>query len=334
MKKVYLHIGSNKTGTTSIQDNLYLNKQALEAQDVCYPGNARRHHLFYFAAGLPRQHWPRQFNTLPASTLEKQINTFFDALQRDIDKPFSTYFLSTEYLFIHDDNAIRRLMRWLAKRFDHIEVVAFVRQPSQHYSSAQQQVIKACHRLDSPAFYHYPFQSVIQAWQQHCHVNVFKYDANTDSLATMANLASLDMQAFASAPRANSSLCIEQMLMLEKIQKVLYADKPNVFREQLGQLQKIKPERPTRPNLKAGIADYIDINHRDAIEWINATYQLDFSVPSASIALENFLLKNQHCAIRDIYHTDEDSYLRYECHVLDKLLDRLTKMKKNKKTKA
>ena len=42
-KKLYIHIGGPKTGTTALQIFLAQNRQALERQGFCYPGNEDAH---------------------------------------------------------------------------------------------------------------------------------------------------------------------------------------------------------------------------------------------------------------------------------------------------
>ncbi|MYL24792.1 hypothetical protein GLV89_13495 [Halomonas alkaliantarctica] len=326
MKKLYLHIGSNKTGTTSIQDTFHLNRPALEAQGVIYPGKERRHHTFYFAAQQDKAHWPRQFQHANAAELEQRIADFFDALTYDFQRHASVYLLSTEYLFISDKPAIERTLQWLHRFFDDIEIVAFVRQPSTHYASAQQQVIKARHYLQSPENYYYPFKSVIDAWAAYCPVTVFQYHEKQDSLTTLADHIGIEVAHFQTPVRANASLCVEQMLMLEKIQKILYADSANIFKEHLSHIHKMKPDEPTKAVLKTGISDYIDGRHYEDIYWLNQTYATHFNINASKTV--KIPVATHHCSVADIYVTDLEKYVHYECSVLDKLLRKLTKIKK------
>ncbi len=47
-KKLYLHIGMGKTGTTALQNFFWENRKALASHDICYPKRgtmANAHHL-------------------------------------------------------------------------------------------------------------------------------------------------------------------------------------------------------------------------------------------------------------------------------------------------
>ena len=51
-RRVYLHIGLPKTGTTAVQEMLWLNLDALAAVGVCYPGYV---HTAHFLAAIDLQ---------------------------------------------------------------------------------------------------------------------------------------------------------------------------------------------------------------------------------------------------------------------------------------
>jgi hypothetical protein len=56
MKKVFLHVGAPKTGTSQLQDLLYVNREGLRAQGVLYPAE-RFDHQFLAALDLLGKSW-------------------------------------------------------------------------------------------------------------------------------------------------------------------------------------------------------------------------------------------------------------------------------------
>jgi hypothetical protein len=56
MKKVFLHIGAPKTGTSQLQDLLYINREGLRAKGVLYPAERFDHH-FLAALDLIGKSW-------------------------------------------------------------------------------------------------------------------------------------------------------------------------------------------------------------------------------------------------------------------------------------
>src|SRR5262245_66527127 len=56
MKKVFVHIGAPKTGTSQLQDLLYINREGLRAKGVLYPAE-RFDHQFLAALDLIGKSW-------------------------------------------------------------------------------------------------------------------------------------------------------------------------------------------------------------------------------------------------------------------------------------
>ena len=84
MSTLHLHIGSGKTGTTSIQEVFHANRQQLKKQGFLYPGPNPDHHLLFFASNAPQKDWARTYKGLDQKKLKNVLNNYFSKLQQDL----------------------------------------------------------------------------------------------------------------------------------------------------------------------------------------------------------------------------------------------------------
>ena len=144
MKKLILHIGFNKTGSTSIQQNLALNADRLRDRGILYPYDpaapyTQRWQHVPLAAAVPgnRIGWlsPKKAKTKGAA---------WDSLSRVLDaSACDTLILSSEGFGGMTMKAPQ--IRWLQERFSgyDITVINYIRRQDAYLLSAYQQRIKA-----------------------------------------------------------------------------------------------------------------------------------------------------------------------------------------------
>jgi len=77
MSTLHLHIGSGKTGTTSIQEIFHANRKQLKKQDFLYPGPNPDHHLLFFASNAPQKDWARTYKGLDQKNLKGYLISIF-----------------------------------------------------------------------------------------------------------------------------------------------------------------------------------------------------------------------------------------------------------------
>lgn len=144
MKKLFLHIGFNKTGSTSIQRNLALNAKALRSRGILYPHDpdapyTQRWQHVPLAAAVPGN----QLNWL-SPRKKKTKGAAWDKLAEVLDaSDCSTVILSSEGFGGLTMQAEQ--IDWLKKKlagFD-ITVIAYIRRQDSYFLSAYQQRIKA-----------------------------------------------------------------------------------------------------------------------------------------------------------------------------------------------
>ncbi|MEX2402774.1 MAG: hypothetical protein WD625_01510, partial [Balneolales bacterium] len=327
--KLHLHIGSPKTGTTSIQSTLFKNRTELENQKFCYPGNNVNHHAFFFTTKSTKNHWPRQFKGIDKPSLNKSIKRFFSDVENDFKKECQHYVISTEYLFIDDKEAIKNTIDYLKHFFSEVIVYVFVRNPIEYYTSFQQQMIKARSFVTPPGSFNYSFKSVIEAWSEFYPVQVTKYDQKVNSCEVFCGKIGIDYGELTDSGQGNNtSLSIEQLAVLEKIQRNIYPDKEDIFKPHLGVIQNIKAPFTNKPILKKSVKQLIYNNHKKQLEWLKREWNIDFSedqYEGNEADLQNS--PQNKASVRDIFNIDEPAAERYEALIIDALLRQMVKKK-------
>lgn len=144
MKKLFLHIGFYKTGSTSLQKNLARNAAALQTQGICYPFAPRapytqRWQHAPLAGALPG----RKLSWLTpnkAKTLARAYKSMFAAFEAS---GCDTLVLSSEAFCDPDVNETR--LRWLQETFAGLDIVviAYIRRQDTYFLSTYQELIKA-----------------------------------------------------------------------------------------------------------------------------------------------------------------------------------------------
>lgn len=144
MKKLFLHIGFNKTGSTSLQKNLALNSGRLLQQGILYPNAPKEPFMQHWqhvplAAAVPgRQvHW---LNQKKRKTLDQAYSSLFDSLE---GQDYEALLISSESFGALDMQLEK--IKWLQERFAgfDVTVVAYIRRQDSYFLSTYQEGIKA-----------------------------------------------------------------------------------------------------------------------------------------------------------------------------------------------
>ena len=141
----YLHIGTGKTGTTTIQRFLATNRQALLEQGVCVPrapGKTRHTGLYLYALDDDRVvrtgRWQRHKDTGPDQVREGFASSFAAEIA-GVDA--AAVVLSDEGLAGLKPAEIRRLKALLQPLFANIHVVIYLRRQDEHVVSRYLQTL-------------------------------------------------------------------------------------------------------------------------------------------------------------------------------------------------
>jgi hypothetical protein len=328
VKKLHLHIGSPKTGTTSIQKTFFDNREALNRQGYTYSSNKFNDHLLYFATKSPRRNWPRQFKGVKKQALQNSLNEYFQHIEREFkSSDYEQHILSTEYLFLSNPEYIGNVIDYLEQFFSEIKVLVFIRSPEEYYRSMQQQTVKARSYITSPLSFRYDFKKVIEAWKKLCDIEVIEYRRGKDSCIELCNRIGIKFNKLSKTERkSNASLSIEQMVLLEKIQRNIYPKHEDHFKNHLGVLHRINAPFTSKARLKPEIKKLIYYNHRQDLEWLKKEYSIDFLNEELQTGSHSFqdVFNNGKATVRDVYRVENEQEVdRYESLVIDALLKKL-----------
>ena len=131
-KKLYLHIGMGKTGTTALQNFFWENRKLLASRDICYPKlgtMSNAHHLL-------SPHIPRFLEN------EWDFKTVDEWAPKLAESTESRILLSSELMAWADESKARKFCAQVSAWFD-VHVVGYVRRQDNIIMASYNQQIKA-----------------------------------------------------------------------------------------------------------------------------------------------------------------------------------------------
>jgi hypothetical protein len=141
-----LHIGSGKTGTSSIQTFLHQNRANLADLGILYPrspGNTRHNRLGLYVQTDDVLHRSRGWRRERFSSPRAFRRAFRRRLFGEINASgLSRVLLSDEALYGSPDQALRRLNRFVDRIAGSLRLVVYLRRQDDHLVSRYQQVVK------------------------------------------------------------------------------------------------------------------------------------------------------------------------------------------------
>ncbi len=154
---VFLHIGTEKTGTTSIQQFLYENRQVFRNAGTMIPASlGRGNHRKFPAMFLAEDHVDDFLSALNLHDPQKRQNAVIRWKQVFLaelahHRP-DKVIISSEHLHsrLRDPREIRALARFLRRLFSSITIVLYIRDPLATAVSLYSTAIKAGNTLNAP----------------------------------------------------------------------------------------------------------------------------------------------------------------------------------------
>jgi len=133
-KRLFLHIGTEKTGTTSIQQTLFRNYDKFKAKDILYPRSLMTgsNHAGFTASFLGEEAISTVAQNLgdTGALLLKNHHYLLDRLEEEIvESGCSTVIISSELLHsrVKYEDTVEDIKRWAEERFDEIYVICYLR---------------------------------------------------------------------------------------------------------------------------------------------------------------------------------------------------------------
>lgn len=151
-----VHVGTGKTGTTSVQHFMNLNRDSLAESGVLYPaspGKSRHAKFTLFLTPddeLDAQPWWHRIDTDDPTRFRRQFRRRL--LDEIADSGLPRVVLSEETIFKSSAGTLRRLRRFSRRNARSLRIVVYLRRQDDHLVSRYQQAVKAGHvrRLTDP----------------------------------------------------------------------------------------------------------------------------------------------------------------------------------------
>jgi hypothetical protein len=295
-KAVLLHIGTMKTGTTSIQTWLAEAQKQGSLTPVCYPlWPGDRCHERLAMLYQPYEDWaPWMRQAYPSrrrqmESLRRQYRRFLFGELRSAGDAV----LSAEALSYFSPRLVAQLRDDLESLgFRDFRVVLYIRDPAEFYISSAQQRLRVHIRpplVKDPVSFRYNFRRMTETWEQafpdRLIVRKFSSDPSLDVIDDFANL--LKQYLGVSLPRAgireNTSLSAEGMQILQDYRETFWPDSGGIITPDVARLVSflLGPARDIpqhKPVLKEQVAAQVRANHKGDADELYRRYGLDLGL--------------------------------------------------------
>ena len=170
MKKIFLHVGSGKTGSTSIQKSLYECKKANDSE-IFYPTllSHKSSQIFRFAfcnvndtPSNIRAQYGGEARSKEYYIFQQQIK---DSFKSQVEG-HNNVVVSSEFLFLSTKEEVDQINIFLRDLgFDEIHVIMYLRDPAKYYLSVAQQSLKNQFTMPKPDGFRYNISEAIENWE-------------------------------------------------------------------------------------------------------------------------------------------------------------------------
>lgn len=325
---VILHIGHSKTGTSTLQQFLFDNKDKLLEHGVLFPALSPS-----ACFQLPLLFGERS-RAYDSSEMVRIAQEQLDHLNRTAKHSDArSLLISAESLF---DVSIESVVGLFDFPIDAVHVVIYIRPQHDLYLSLIQQQIKASSVYCDPVDYYYSHYSPIMKLQQsvpleHIHIRPFimkhlhEQDIISDFLQVLSSTINFGFskeEFLNSTERLNTSLSAEQMLALYAMRKAVLPDcietyhpLSNAVLDFFTALNKVQKLEQTKPKLAQLYVEYIAAKHATDTAYVDALYGSCFSslfYKDISVVQHNAQIIEQPVPFRSIFSSyDVELYSRY-----------------------
>lgn len=292
VRTALLHIGTAKTGTTSVQATLAGADDDGVLTGIAYPRTIDDSQNLLAAVFRSSEHQPRVYRAARAQRPrrhEADVVAFEAAFDAAITGP-DPVVCSAEYLAgFHADEAAALADRLRSAGIERVRALAYVRGPADQYLRMVQQQIRLGGDFGPPRTFRYTSVRALDTWAKVADeivVRPFRADELVDGDVVADVVHQID-DAFgtdlsARAVRrivANEGTSAEAMLVLQRYRRRFHADRPDVPTPDTHALYELLVQRtPTghpRPELLPSLAAALQEQHADDLHRLADRYGVD-----------------------------------------------------------
>ena len=318
-KKAFIHIGTGKTGTTSIQNSLSSQKQKLAG--IGYPnivGNA--HHflevIYQDYSRLSRGHRSAYADKSALAKDAKVLKTKF--LKRASQN--QNIIISSEFLGRMQEPQIQSLKEDLDEAgYTDYQILCYVRDPISYFKSSLQQKMKASHRPINPRIFKYGVRQSIERYRS-CYgdnvvvraydENLYKGDVVQDFLKLAGKFFKVEFSKVESR-NTNRSLSAEAMFILQRYRELYDFEQDNVLTNEADALIDYLMQVPTSGTMPIVLNPEVEIIIRERfqgeIDWLEENYAIRFYDNSCDPKNSRVLRNRNYDLLENIIRKPSDS---------------------------
>lgn len=299
MSHLYLHIGMNKTGSTSIQRTLQKNASALADAGFHYYDDAANHTYLIQYLFKEKKHQIRSMKAQgikdPAE-IDRQFESDIARFEAFLDEHRNgNVILSGEAISRLDAQEVQALKAWFGERFEQISVIVYLRPPRSALASMAQQRIKGGNHFSNvfrvfERFNILPYRQAIEPWldnfgPERLQAGLFARDhlLEGDVVRDFFGRIGLGEEVFETLRvlRLNESLSLTAVKLLSSMNEEFWRHghrfglSPQLFQP----LHDIAGPKFGLPD------DFMDsqiAKHRDDIDWVRETLGLDLEASDSA----------------------------------------------------
>lgn len=242
MKKLLLHIGMGKTGTSAIQKSM--RRFVRDGNQLIYPKfSADPSHNELMVLLKPHAMQPRTIQSRFPKDNEK-YRQFVSSVKQEIEQAIDqagNLVVSAEYFWDLTDAQINELATLLkVEQFDEVRVLVYLREPVAYYNSYIQQRLKASTKFPQPQDYKINYVNILKRWQKkfgrQLSIKVYQREqlvgesSITDFATQCETLFSIKSSGLGSRQsNANESLTAAGLLSLYEIKRRYFKNSENRY---------------------------------------------------------------------------------------------------------
>ncbi len=329
MRRILLHIGTGKTGSSSIQASLSRAAREKTIGPIAYFRPQVESNNFIVALYKPFETLPLEITTrLKGADSMAIINLYRQELMTFL-KANDRVIISAETLSTLKKEEVSLLKKDLNQAgYRDVKVSIYIRNPIEHYLSRMQQLIKTSTEILDPGSYEYRIRNRIIAWTNNfgSNVQVRPFDKKrldngcvvSDFIDLATQFMGFDLKMI-KTHYINESLSAEGIIILNLYRKLFYPDLNYTAQADVEKLidflQRSKNNvRQTNPVASPTVKRLVAIRHNADLLWLQRNYGISFPglLLEMNSSKEDPLFSNEKLSLDEVlagYNAETVRYL-------------------------